>query len=168
MVGNFTEKVAFISGATGALGKTQRVETFCAKGAKIAATYLVEREVEVFPRTLKEDRKKILFMKADLTREADVRTAFQTLMETYGRLDYLLNLVGGYMVKTPIAELDVQQWDRMMEVNLKSVFLCSRSALEIMSKNGSGRIINISAMAGLGAYAISKAGVVILTQILAD
>jgi NAD(P)-dependent dehydrogenase (short-subunit alcohol dehydrogenase family) len=169
----FTGKVAFITGGTGELGR-KVVESFYGEGAKVAATYRSEDRVPSLPSSLWGDRKGILLIKADVTQEAEVQSAFDGTVNAFGRLDYLVNVVGGYMPKTPIAELRTADWNRMFDVNLKSAFLCSKNALRVMQRKGRGRIINISAMAGLnpsagrGAYGISKAGVAVLTEITAD
>ena len=173
MAEKFTGKVAFVTGGTGALGRTVS-EAFFNMGAKIVVTYILEKEFETFPAALKNDHDKVLLIKADVTREEDVLASFQRATATFWTVDFLLNIAGGYMGKTPISELSVRDWDHMMDMNLKSAFLCSRSALKIMQKKGSGRIISISAMAGVepsagrGAYGISKAGVAVLTKIIAD
>ncbi len=173
MAEKFTKKVAFITGGTGALGK-KVAEAFYAEGANIVVTYIVEEEIRAFPSSLKNDSKRVLLLRTDVTREEDVQVAFDQTTKAFGRLDYLLNIVGGYMGKTPISEHSLRDWDRLMDMNLKSAFLCSRSALRIMEKEGRGRIVSISAMAGLnpssgrGAYGVSKAGVAVLTEIIAD
>lgn len=167
------EKVAFVTGGTGALGRVVGAALY-AEGAKLAITYLLEREFASFPTDLKKDSARVLLIKADVSNEEQVKSAFKKAVEVFGTVDILLNIAGGYMGKTPIAELEVKDWDHMLDMNLKSAFLCSRSALRIMQERGTGRIINISAMAGLnpsagrGAYGISKAAVVVLTQIIAD
>ena len=147
MAERFNVKVAFVSGGTGALGRTV-VEAFYAEGAKITVTYLLEKEFELFPASLKNDHERVLLIKTNLTREDEVQAAFSKTIELYGTVDYLINNAGAYMVKASIVELDVRDWDRMMDMNLRSAFLCSRSALKVMLKNGSGRITSISAMAG--------------------
>lgn len=173
MAERFPGKVTFITGGTGALGRVL-VEAFYAEGAKVISTYRVKSELETLSPSLKDDRLRVLFIKADVTQEREVEAAFSRAVEVFGTVDFLVNIAGGFMGKTPISSLELRDWDRMMDMNLKSAFLCSRSALRIMEKKGSGRIISISAMAGLkpsagrGAYAISKAGVAVLTQIIAD
>jgi NAD(P)-dependent dehydrogenase (short-subunit alcohol dehydrogenase family) len=115
-----------------------------------------------------------MFIKADVTNEEEVKSAFKAALAKFGTIDFLVNIAGGYMGKTPISELQLKDWDFMMNLNLKSAFLCTREALNIMSARGTGRIVNISAMSGLnpsagrGAYGISKAAVATLTKIAAQ
>jgi len=169
----FSGKVVFVTGGTGALGSVV-VRAFHDKGARIAATYLDRRGAMHLREKLKDNSHRLLLIKADVTKELQVQSAFRKAIEAYGTVDILLNIAGGFMEKTPISELKVKDWDRMMDLNLRSAFLCSRSALRIMAKKKYGRIISISAMPGLnpsagrGAYAISKSGVAVLTQIMAD
>ena len=173
MVERFAGKVAFVTGGTGALGRVV-AEALYGEGARLVITYILDKEFTSSPGKLRNDKGKVVFIRADVTNEQEVASAFEKTVQVFGTVDYLLNIAGGYMAKTPIAELEVKDWDHMLDMNLKSAFLCSRSALRIMQERGTGRIINISAMAGLnpsagrGAYGISKAAVVVLTQIIAD
>ena len=173
MVERFAGKVALVTGGTGALGRIV-ASALHSEGAKLVITYVVEKELESISADLKKDSSRVLFIKTDVTDEQQVEAAFERAVEAFDTVDYLLNIAGGYMGKTLVAELELKDWNHMMDMNLKSAFLCSRSALKVMLKKGTGRIINISAMAGLnpsagrGAYSISKAGVALLTQIIAD
>ena len=113
-------------------------------------------------------------LQGDLSRVEDVRRVFQSLEEEKGTVDILCNLIGGYMSKKNITELTETEWDFMLSLNLKTCFLCSQSALRIMQRKRYGRIVNVSAMAGLspsagrGAYGISKAAIATLTRIAAE
>ena len=173
MVESFSGKVAFVTGGTGGLGRVV-CSALRDRGATVAIVYLHEEGLSSLPKSLRSSDDKLLLLKADVTDEQQVRSAFDQAIARFGTVDYLLNIAGGYMTRTPIAELSPEDWDHMMNMNLRSAFLCSREALKIMLKKGSGRIINISAMAGLkpsgrrGAYAISKGGVATLTKICAD
>ncbi len=173
MTEKFSGKVVFVTGGTGALGSVV-VKAFHAEGARIAATYRDKRGAMHLREKLKDNAHRLLLIKADVTKELQVQSAFRKAVEAYGTVDFLFNIAGGFMEKTPISDLKAEDWDRMMDLNLRSAFLCSRSALRIMIKKKYGRIISISAMPGLnpsagrGAYAISKSGVSVLTQIMAD
>jgi NAD(P)-dependent dehydrogenase (short-subunit alcohol dehydrogenase family) len=168
----FSGKVAFLTGGTGALGRVVSTALY-AEGAALAITYIHDEQIASLAESLKAEKTRVALIKADVTDEVQVKAAFHSAVERFGTIDYLLNIAGGYMGKTPIEQLEVKDWDYMMSLNLKSAFLCSREALKIMSKKGSGRILNVSAMAGLnpsagrGAYGVSKAAVVTLTKIIA-
>jgi 3-oxoacyl-[acyl-carrier protein] reductase len=113
-------------------------------------------------------------LKGDLSKEKDVQDLFTTLLEKKKTVHIVCNLVGGYMPKKDIADLEEREWEFMFALNLKTCFLCSQNALRIMRKNKYGRIINVSAMAGFdpgagrGAYGIAKAGVATLTHIAGE
>jgi NAD(P)-dependent dehydrogenase (short-subunit alcohol dehydrogenase family) len=169
----FKGKTAFLTGGTGALGGVVS-QAFHDEGAAVAMTYIHEGQAASLPENLRSDKTKVLLIRTDVTDEAQVKSAFEAAVTRFGTVDYLLNLAGGYMGKTPIEQVQLVDWEYMMDLNLTSAFLCSREALKIMLKKGSGRIINISAMAGLnpsagrGAYGVSKAGVATLTKIAAE
>jgi len=109
---------------------------------------------------------------ADVTRDDDCRGFVQAAIEAYGRIDVLHNNVGIGGGDDEILSLTEAAWDRIMSVNLKGMFLCSRSALPVMREQRAGSIINISSIAavcstGIVAYKTSKAGVNALTQQIA-
>ncbi len=112
----------------------------------------------------------------DVRIEADVARLFASSLAAFGRLDVLVNNAAVYYLHRPLAELTVAEWDDMMDVNLRGVFLCCRAAVPIMSRAGGGSIINLTSSAaqsgresiGMAAYAASKAGVERLTQVLAQ
>ena len=162
-------KIALITGGTGELGRAV-VTTFRKRGAEVATTYFSDAEVSTF-RTQFPD---VLALKGDLSKEHDTVAVFESLVQQKKRVDILCNIVGGYMPKKNIADLSEKEWDFMFALNLKTAFLCSRSAMRIMQQTKYGRIINISAMAGLsptagrGAYGISKAAIETLTTIAGE
>jgi NAD(P)-dependent dehydrogenase (short-subunit alcohol dehydrogenase family) len=169
----FSGKVAFVTGGTGALGRVVSAALYT-EGAALAITHLHDEQAASLPEPLKSEKTKLALFKTDVTDEEQIKSAFRRAVDRFGAVDYLLNIAGGYMGKTPIEQLQLKDWDYMLDLNLKSAFLCSREALKIMRKNGHGRIINISAMAALsptagrGAYGISKAAVVTLTRLAAE
>lgn len=169
----FKGGIAFVTGGTGALGRVVS-GAFYAEGASLAITHLRDKDNAEPLKALSADTGRVMFIKADVTNEEEVKSAFKAALAKFGTIDFLVNIAGGYMGKTPISELQLKDWDFMMNLNLKSAFLCTREALNIMSARGTGRIVNISAMSGLnpsagrGAYGISKAAVATLTKIAAQ
>ncbi len=115
-----------------------------------------------------------MFIRADVTVEAEVQRLVGTLVDRFGRIDILLNLVGGYVGDLPVAELPEDTWNRMLEVNLKSAFLCAKHVVPSMQRLGGGRIVNVSSRAalkvfpGISAYAAAKAGLLAFTEVLAN
>jgi len=110
---------------------------------------------------------------ADVTRAAEVETAVAQVMGRWGRLDILVNNAGITGRSFPIWELSDEDWQRVIDVDLTSVFFCCRAAVKVMLPQGAGRIINIASIAGkegnptLVPYSSAKAGVIGLTKALA-
>jgi len=159
-----------ITGGTGALGHVV-AERFLAAGSNVATSYVFEDEVK----RLSEDfKKKVFIVRADVTDDEDVAALFQRVVGKFGRVDILINIVGGFLPGAKVKDVTTKDWDTMMELNLKTVFLCTREFLQKLGSSTYGRIISMAAMpalrptAGRAPYAVSKAGVVILTQILAE
>jgi len=111
-----------------------------------------------------------------VTDEESVQALFQKVLDKYGRVDILLNIVGAYKGGNEIVNTKQGDWDHMMDVNLKSAFLCSKAALASMMKQNYGKIVSVSARTAVekrfrsksGAYAVSKAGIIVLTETIAE
>jgi NAD(P)-dependent dehydrogenase (short-subunit alcohol dehydrogenase family) len=161
------DKTAIVTGGTGAVGLAV-VRRFLDEGAAIVATYRDPKELIKLPTSAGSH---ISTVQADVTVESDVQRLFENTVKGVGGVDILVNTVGGFLPRKSIADLTVEEWDRMMSINLKSTFLCAREALRRMINQPYGRIINISAMVGLNpspgrsAYAISKSAVSLFTDI---
>jgi NAD(P)-dependent dehydrogenase (short-subunit alcohol dehydrogenase family) len=166
-------KVALITGGTGALGRAVTA-AFVEAGAAVAVSYVVEREVPECKDCLGGRADVPLFLKANVTVEAEVQTLAQTLTQRFGRIDILLTLVGGYVGDLPVVQLPEATWDHMMNLNLKSTFLCCKHVVPVMQRSGGGRIVTVSSRAavkvfpGISAYAVSKAGILTFTETLAS
>jgi NAD(P)-dependent dehydrogenase (short-subunit alcohol dehydrogenase family) len=160
-------KSAIVTGGTGALGLVV-TSRLLKEGAKVVVTYRNPKELDSIPESV---RSRIVFNQADVTKEPDVQQLFTSAVNSLGSVDILVNTVGGFLPRKSIPEVTVEEWDHMMSINLRTSFLCSREALRLMTGKLYGRIVNISAMAGLypspgrSAYAISKSGVSLLTEI---
>ena len=161
-----------ITGGTGILGSAV-TKAYLAQGDTVAVTYLFENEVERFKEYNPELSKDVTFLYANVTEEVEVQNTIKEFLFQFDRLDVLINIVGGFVGGIPTAELEVDRWDFMMDLNLKSVFLCCKAAIPDMTAQGYGKIINVSARAGLkgeaglSAYCVSKGGVRTLTESLA-
>jgi len=160
-------KRAIVTGSTGELGIVI-VRRFLEEGMKVAGTYRNPNDLSKFPEPM---RSQILLIQADVTDELDVQRVFDSAMRDIARVDILVNTVGGFLPRSAITDVTSEDWDRMMKINLKSTFLCTREALRRMKNQPYGRIVSISAMTGLipspgrSAYAISKAAVSHFTEI---
>lgn len=164
------DKKALITGGTGALGHVVAAR-FLEEGASVAVSYLFEDELKFLDQNLKNS---ILIARADVTHEEDVVALFQQVISRFGRVDILINIVGGFLPGAKVKDVKTKDWDHMLNINLRSMFLCSRQFLQKLEDTSYGRIISMAAMpalkpsAGRGPYAVSKAGVVTLTQILGE
>jgi len=163
-------KTVLITGGTGALGHV--VAEHCLReGANVATSFLSETELT---RLEESFRKNVMLVRADVTDDEDVAALFQQVEKKHGKVDVLINIVGGFLPQTFVKDVTTKNWDLMMNMNLRSAFLCSREFLQRIGNASYGRIISFGAMpalkpsAGRAPYAISKMGVILLTQILGE
>jgi len=167
----FKNKTVVITGATGGLGETV-VRHFMNKNARVAAIGRNMSGLETLRQKYNKDAAPEIFA-ADITREDEVAAVFETIKQKSGHIDVLVNIAGGFAGGKSIADTGLDMWEKMLTLNLTSVFLCCRQAMSYMAEQGHGKIITITAMAALepkpnrAAYAVSKAGVVALTEALA-
>lgn len=169
-------KVAAVTGATGALGRVM-VKTLLEKGAKTVVPYRSDAKLtDLLEFVGKDFEDKITTVKGDLNDVSSVRDFVQKAVDKHGRVDFLLNIAGAWAGGKDVANTDEQTWDFMMNANLKSIFLCCRAVLPFMIKQNYGRIVSVASRAAVekrwraksAAYAVSKAGVVVLTEALAE
>jgi len=162
---------AFITGAGRGIGKGIAL-AFAAQGCDIAAVARTEREVAETAAAVRGLGRQALALTGDVSQAADVRSAVDAALERFGGIDILVNNAG-YACFKPFADLDETEWRRTLDVNLTGAFLCIQSVLPSMIARGSGRIINISSVAGLkpivnqSVYCASKYALNGLTQVLA-
>ena len=160
-------KKVIVTGCTGALGAVL-VRRFLDDGLMVAGSYRNPKELSMLS---DPDGSRTVSVQADVAIENEVQRLFDTVIKKFGTIDILVNTVGGFLPSKSIPDVTVEEWDRMMNINLKTTFLCTREALRRMKDKPYGRIINISAMVGIypspgkSAYAISKSAVSLFTQI---
>jgi len=169
------DKVAIVTGATGALGRvvTRRLVQ---NGAKILVLYRKEKALGELYEFLGDQGPNVTGFIGDATDSQSVQAFVKKAIDEHGRIDILLNIVGAYSGGRVLVDTDEKTWDQMMNVNLKSAFLCSKAVLPHMMEQKYGKIVNVSARTAVqrgsrarsGAYAVSKAGVVTLTEALAE
>lgn len=161
-------KIVVVTGGSGGLGRAV-VRTFLSAGASV---HVFERSKTAAEKRLSDEGTRITIHETDVLDEGSLGRAFDEVVEARGRVDVLVNTVGGFLGAKPLAEVSLEEWNRMMKLNLTSAFLSSREFLR-RSDRSYGRIFNISAMVGLVPapgkvpYALSKAGVSLLTELLA-
>jgi len=164
-------KVALITGGASGIGRATAL-LFGRESAAVAVVDLNEIEGQAVARKIINDGGRAIFVRADVSRAADCRFAVQQTVEQLGKLDILFNNAG-IICRTSVVELSEEEWDRIMAVNVKSVFLLSKYAIPIMTKAGGGVIVNTASGWGLiggrkaAAYCASKGAVVLLTKAMA-
>ncbi len=168
-------RVAIITGGTGALGRAV-AEHFLESGARVAIPYIVDAEVPLLHKRIgnRFGEQHLIVKRADVGVEAQVAGFVQEVAARWGKLDILVNLVGGFWGGKPIAETTLAEWQAMFDLNLKPAFLCCRAAVPIMKKNRYGRIVSVSSRSGLmgagdfAAYAVAKGAIATFTASLAE
>ncbi|MCC6798077.1 MAG: SDR family oxidoreductase [Candidatus Hydrogenedentes bacterium] len=164
-------KTALITGAGRGIGRGIAL-AFAEQGCDIAAAARSADEVNATVDAVKRCGRRALALIADVSNEHDVRAMADETLNAFGHIDILVNNAG-YASFKPFTELSVDEWRKTIDVNLSGVFLCTKAVLPSMIKRGSGRIINISSVAGLkplidqSAYCASKHGLNGLTKVLA-
>ena len=165
-------KVAIITGGGKGIGRAIAL-AFAREGAKLV---LAARDTEALDRVageVAEARAEVLTIATDVADEAQVGAMVAQAVERFGRVDILVNNSGIPGPTKPLWEMEPDEWDEVMNVNLRGPYLCARAVMVTMLKQGAGRIINISSilgrqpLAGRSPYVASKAGLVGLTQTLA-
>jgi len=168
---DLSDSVVLITGGTGALGRTV-TERFLADGSTVVTTYIDTDEFEAVKAEL-DDPDAFTGYKVDVTADEQVDGLVDKVIAEHGRIDILLNLVGGWKGGDPLHEVDEGTWDEMLTLNLKSAFLVSKHVLPHMREQGFGRIIAVGSKTGHdlpangGPYAIAKHGIESLTTIMA-
>lgn len=165
-------KVAIITGAGSGMGRATAV-LFAKEGAKVAAVDYAGETADETANMVKGAGGEALSISADVSKPEDVDRMVAGTVESFGKLDILCNIAGVFDGFTPALDTDDALWDRIIGINLKGVFLCSRRAIPEMLKQGKGAIVNTASIAGLVAggggvaYTASKHGVIGVTRALA-
>lgn len=161
-------KVAIITGAGSGIGQGIAL-SFIKEGAKVVVADWQEKGGEETVNQIKKLKGEAIFIKTDVSKAKDIDQMVETCLKKFGRVDILVNNAGvvkfGALHETPESD-----WDLVLNVNLKSVFLASKKVLPEMLKQGKGKIISIASIAGLvgfdqiGPYCASKGGIIALTK----
>lgn len=165
----FSGQVALVTGAANGIGRAT-AQAFAAEGLKVVVADLDVLGGEETVALIRAAGGEALFVSCDVTREADVQNLMARTIEAYGRLDYAFNNAGIEIEKGRLAEGSLEEFDAIMGVNVKGVWLCMKYQLPLLLAQGGGAIVNTASVAGLGAapkmsiYAASKHAVIGLTK----
>ncbi|GIP37383.1 2,5-dichloro-2,5-cyclohexadiene-1,4-diol dehydrogenase [Paenibacillus sp. J31TS4] len=167
-MGKMTGKVAIVTGAAGGMGKADAM-LLAQEGAKVVITDIQEEKAQQVVQEIKENGGEAIGFKQNVASEEDWVRVVEGTIEAFGKIDVLVNNAG-ISGATPMLEMTLEQWDRIMSINLTGTFLGQKHVIPHMQKNGGGSIVNISSIAGLtggsgaGAYTASKGAVRMLTK----
>jgi NAD(P)-dependent dehydrogenase (short-subunit alcohol dehydrogenase family) len=167
--GEFTGKVAFVTGAGSGIGRATAL-AFGRQDASVVVADRSEESNQETARMIEELGARSLAVKCDVTRAEDVKAALDKAVEAFGRLDFAFNNAGSEQAITATADLTEDEWDRIVNINLRGVFLCMKYEIPLMLQHGGGAIVNTSSGAGVkgfkgqAAYAAAKHGVIGLTK----
>jgi len=170
-MGALDGKIAIVTGGGGGIGGAI-ARRFAREGGKIAVADIDDGAAKTCANGIVADGGQAIALHADVTRKESARAMIQKTLECWGRIDILVNVAGGAERKRAL-DMSAEDWDRVVDMNLKSVFLCCQQVLPVMLKQHYGKIVNISSIYGFtgnatrSSYAAAKAGVAAFTKSLA-
>jgi NAD(P)-dependent dehydrogenase (short-subunit alcohol dehydrogenase family) len=169
MTGAFDGKVVLVTGGAAGMGRATSV-AFAAEGAKVVVADVNTDGGEETVELIRKDGGEATFIRTDVSQAADVRAAVDTAVRSYGGLDHAVNCAAIETETTLLAECEEDTFDRLIAVNLKSIFLCLKYEIRAMLQRGGGAIVNIASVNSFrplpkqAAYTASKHGVLGLTK----
>jgi 3-oxoacyl-[acyl-carrier protein] reductase/pteridine reductase len=170
--GNLKGRVALVTGAGKRIGRSIALR-LAREGMDVAVNYSrSQTEANAVVAEARNAGVRAVPIQADVSRSAEVRRMISAVEGELGRLDLLVNNAGMFE-HAKFEEMSEEQWDRMLDTNLKSQFLCAQAAVHLLRASGRGRIVNISSLGGMlpwpgfAHYCVSKAGGIMLTRCLA-
>ncbi len=168
--GSFIGKVAFITGGSSGIGRATAL-AFARAGASVVVGDVAEQGNQETARLIEQEGGRALAVRCDVTQTDDVKAALEKTGETFGRLDFAFNNAGIEPKKpAPTADYDEEEWNRIIDIDLRGVFLCMKHEIPLMLAHGGGAIVNTSSGAGIigikgsPAYTAAKHGVIGLSR----
>jgi NAD(P)-dependent dehydrogenase (short-subunit alcohol dehydrogenase family) len=165
----FAGKVAFVTGATSGIGRATAL-AFARQGASVVVADVSEKDNHETARLIDEAGGRALAVRCDVTSSDEVKAALDQTIKAFGHLDIAFNNAGVEQDTKPLADLTEAEWDRVLGIDLRGMFLCLKHEIPLMLDNGGGAIVNTSSGAGLkgfptgAAYGAAKFGVIGLTK----
>jgi NAD(P)-dependent dehydrogenase (short-subunit alcohol dehydrogenase family) len=166
---SFKAKVALVTGAASGIGRATAV-AFAREGANVVLADVSEEGAQKTAEIIEKNGGRYTFVKCDVSSPSEVKNLMNKTIETFGRFDYAFNNAGIEGQQANTSDCTEENWDRVIDTNLKGVWLCMKYELPQMVKQGGGAIVNCASIAGLTgfegipAYVASKHGIVGLTQ----
>ena len=167
-------KTAIVTGGRRGIGRAIAL-AMADEGADVVIADIVvdDGKLEGVADEIKNKGRRCLIVRVDISSRSEVEEMARRAVETFGRIDILVNCAGVWIPGETIIECPEEHWDRVIDTNLKGTYLCCQAVGKVMVGQGNGNIINLSSQVGLnpgtgaGAYSISKAGIIMLTRQLA-
>ncbi|NVB82988.1 MAG: SDR family oxidoreductase [Kofleriaceae bacterium] len=166
----FLGKVAFVTGGASGIGRAAAL-AFAREGANVVLADVSEQGASETARMIEQQGGRALAVRCDVSRAEDVKAALDKTVEMFGRLDVAFNNAGVEPKKlAPTAEWEADEWDRILDIDLRGVFLCMKYELPLILEQGGGAIVNTSSGAGVigikgsPAYTAAKHGLIGLTR----
>jgi len=172
VTGRLENKVGLVTGAGSGIGRVSAL-AFAREGAKVVVADIIAEDGEDTMNSIKKAGGETSFIRTDVSKASEVEAMVNKTIETYGHLDCAYNNAGVVISPRLTPETSEEDWDHVINVNLKGVWLCMKYEIPQMIKSGKGAIVNASSMVGLiglpkrSAYAASKHGVIGLTKVAA-
>jgi 3-oxoacyl-[acyl-carrier protein] reductase len=170
---DFSGQVAVITGGARGIGKGA-ADAFAEAGARVYVIDVDEAAGEAVAREIQKSGGAAAFIACDVTDSRRVRDTFDRIVAEAGRIDILVNSAGGFWKQLSVEETPEDEWDKVVALNLKSIFLCAKAAIPTFKRQRSGRIVSMGSQAGVTVlqpssppYCAAKAGVHSLTRVLA-
>ncbi|ARV57286.1 short chain dehydrogenase [Nostocales cyanobacterium HT-58-2] len=169
MISQLYGKVALVTGASSGIGRATAI-AFARAGAKVVAASRRSVEGEETVRRILEVGGEAIFIKTDVSNASEVEALVNKTVDMYGRLDCACNNAGIGGTSSLITDMSEEDWDSLVDVNLKGTWLCLKYELRAMLKQGCGAIVNVASVsgvvgfAGCAAYAATKGGIIALTR----
>ena len=169
MQGNFNDKTAVVTGAGSGIGRASAM-AFAKEGAMVMVSDIDTKGGEETVSLIQASGGTAKFFKCDVSKSIQVEELMNEVIQEFGRLDFAVNNAGVSMRPGLTADIDEEEWDRIISINLKSVWLCMKYEIPRMLDTGGGAIINMSSLAGIRgrantvAYSASKHGIIGMTK----
>ena len=166
---DFTGKVAFVTGATSGIGRATAL-AFAKAGAAVTVADVSEEGNLETARLIEEAGGRALSLRCDVSNSEDVKAALDRTIQTFGKLDFAFNNAGIEQPVAPMSEIEDEDFDRLVAINLRGMFLCLKHQVPLLLRNGGGAIVNTSSgagvngIAGQAAYAATKHAVIGMTK----
>ena len=165
----FEGKTAFITGAASGIGRATAV-AFAVEGARLVVTDRVEAALQETAEYVKEAGGEVLAIACDVSKPEEIEAAVAQAVNTFGRIDCAFNNAGVENKATPLHEIELEEWDRILSINLRGTFVCMKHEIAQMVRQGNGVVVNTSSGAGIrgvaggASYAASKHAMIGMTK----